>query len=226
MATLYCFVDESGNLDFSPHGTKFYVLTLLSTTNPNEIATALSRLRYTLLPTSLVDTAYEEEGYFHATEDQQALRDQVFATLVSLRQHIRVDAVIAQKNKTHPRLQKEKEFYEALGRPLLRFAFNRAYAQGFNRVVIVFSNVLTKKLQGVLKQTFKRLIKSEGKVPFELYFHPCRADMCNQAADYFGWAVYRKCENGDVRSYNLVKSLVESEFDLFTRGTTEYYVYK
>lgn len=32
--TLFVFVDESGNLDFSPSGTNHYVLAAVATTNP------------------------------------------------------------------------------------------------------------------------------------------------------------------------------------------------
>lgn len=34
--TLFIFVDESGNFDFSPKGTKFFVLSCLSTFKPAE----------------------------------------------------------------------------------------------------------------------------------------------------------------------------------------------
>lgn len=32
--TLYLFIDESGNFDFSPKGTKYFVLTALATFDP------------------------------------------------------------------------------------------------------------------------------------------------------------------------------------------------
>jgi len=48
--TLYLFIDESGNFDFSLGGTKYFILTSLSTTNPYSIASPLLYLRYNLLP--------------------------------------------------------------------------------------------------------------------------------------------------------------------------------
>jgi len=34
MSTLYIFLDESGNFDFSPKGTKYFVLSAVSTLDP------------------------------------------------------------------------------------------------------------------------------------------------------------------------------------------------
>lgn len=51
-------------------------------------------------------------------------------------------------------------------------------------------------------------------------------DLCNQATDYFGWALYRKWESSDERSHILIKKLVKSEFLIFNKGKNEYYAYK
>jgi len=48
--TLYLFIDESGNFDFSSGGTKYFILTALSTTNPYSVGSSLLELRYQLLP--------------------------------------------------------------------------------------------------------------------------------------------------------------------------------
>jgi len=53
------------------------------------------------------------------------------------------------------------------------------------------------------RQAFKSLIKQNADVPFSLYFHDSKFDLCNQAVDYFGWAIYRKRELADLRSYEL-----------------------
>jgi hypothetical protein len=42
---LYIFLDEGGNLDFSPSGTKFFIVTSLAKERPFEAYRALSELR-------------------------------------------------------------------------------------------------------------------------------------------------------------------------------------
>lgn len=43
--TLYIFIDESGNFDFSPGGTKYFVLTAFVTFNPVEERDTLLHLK-------------------------------------------------------------------------------------------------------------------------------------------------------------------------------------
>lgn len=227
MNTLYLFIDESGNFDFSPNGTRFFVLTVLSTTNPFEIGSPLLKLRYDLLPNYACGPRMEEHGYFHASEDIQEVRNYVFSIISKLDNPLRVDSVIAQKNKTNPTLHHQPlEFYKILAEALLKYSFNRATWQDYDHVVVVFSSLFDRKKRGILKQAFKSLIKQHAKVSYALYFHDSKFDLCNQATDYFGWAIYRKWESVDCRSYNIVQNLIKSEFQIFERGDREYYEYK
>jgi hypothetical protein len=227
MKTLYLFIDESGNFDFSSSGTKFFILTVLSTINPFEIGSPLLRLRYDLLPNYACGPSIEEEGYFHASENIQAVRNKVFSILSTINHKMRVDSVIAQKNKANPKFyQKPLEFYKVLGDALLKYAFSRAVWQEYGHVVVVFSSLFDKKKRGILKQAFKSIIKQHAKVRFALYFHDSKFDPCNQVADYFGWAIYRKWESDDDRSYTQIKNLVKSEFGIFSQGGTLFYEYK
>ncbi len=227
MRTLYVFVDEAGNFDFSPGGTKYFILAALSTTNPHVVGSELLKLRYELLPNYACGQKLEENGYFHASEDAQAVRDRVFGILTKTDHGLRVDTVIAQKNKTNPTLHSQPvEFYRIMGEAALKYAFNRAKQHEFDHVVLVFSSLFDRKKRGILKQAFKALIKRYAGVPYALYFHDSKFDLCNQAVDYFGWAVYRKWEIQDLRSYGLIQNQIQSEFPIFARGLKEYYPYK
>ncbi len=224
MKTLYIFIDESGNFDFSPSGTKYFILTALSTTNPFEIGSKLMDLRYKLLPNYSCGTSMEERGYFHASEDIQSVRDNVFSILTDGDYGARIDAVIAHKNKANPLFHQQPiELYMKMGEALLKYTFNRATWNGYEHVVLVFSSLFEKKKRGILKQTFKSLIKHYAETSYALYFHDSKFDLCNQAVDYFGWALYRKHESLDNRSYLIVSKLIKSEFLIFNRGKTEYY---
>lgn len=227
MKTLYLFIDESGNFVFSPNGTRFFVLTVLSTINPYDIGSPLLKLRYDLLPNYSVGPSMEEQGYFHASEDAQAVRNSVFSIISKIDHPVRIDSVIAQKNKAAPVFHEDQlHFYRTLGETLLKYAFMRAEWHGYDHVVIVFSSLFNKKKRGILKQAFKSLIKQHAKVSFALYFHNSKFDLCTQAADYFGWAIYRKWESNDTRSYSLVQHHIKSEFPIFDKGETEYYAHK
>jgi len=226
MKTLYIFVDESGNFDFSPNGTKYFILTLLSTTDPSRIGHCLMQLRYDLLPNYACGDRMEERGHFHASEDQQSVRDKVFAVLLEENKYLRVDAVIAQKNKANPIFHKQEvELYRMMGEASLKYAFARAGKEKYDHAVMVFSSLFDRKKRGVIKQAFKSLLKRFA-LPYALYFHDSKFDFCNQAVDYFGWAIYRKWESNDKRSFDLISNTVKTEFDIFAKGKDEYYAYK
>lgn len=155
------------------------------------------------------------------------IRNNVFSIISTIDCPIRVDSLIAQKNKANPKFHKQPlEFFETLGEPLLKYAFNRAEWKDYEHVVVLFSSLFDKKKRGILKQAFKSLIKQHAKVPFALHFHDSKFDLCNQAADYFGWAIYRKWESNDSRPHALVQHLIKSEFNIFEKGDIEYYEYK
>ena len=49
------------------------------------------------------------------------------------------------------------------------------------------------------------------------------SEPCLQVADYCCWALARKWEQGDERSYALIQDKIRSEFDVFRSGRTLYY---
>ena len=89
--TLYVFLDESGNFDFSQNGTKYFILTGLSCFRPFEWYDEFIDLRFNLMESSF---GIEE---FHCTENKQVVRDEVFNILKRYNQHFKIDSVIIQK---------------------------------------------------------------------------------------------------------------------------------
>ena len=138
--TLFLFIDESGNFDFSPGGTKYFIMAALSTTDPYSIGAPLLGLRYELLPNYSGGRALEENGYFHASEDDQSVRNTVFSTIMKNGKDMRVDAVIAQKNKANPAFHKQQiELYQKMGEVLLKYILKRASWGNYNHIVLVFT---------------------------------------------------------------------------------------
>ncbi|MCK4821137.1 hypothetical protein KA005_35560, partial [bacterium] len=66
--SVFLFFDESGDLNFSPIGSKYYFFGVLTTQFPSQLENALNELRYSLYKDGL------DIEYFHASEDRQAVR--------------------------------------------------------------------------------------------------------------------------------------------------------
>ena len=234
--TLYIFIDEAGNFDFTPNGTKFFVLTAITTTQPLKSRNYFLELRYKLLKTGF------NQEYFHATEDKQEVRDLIFNKIKEL-DDFDIDCVLAQKNKTNPSLyiehdtcQKEdgeivlktihyeEKFYKLISQTLLQYIFNRY--QNFNTVdeiVVVLGSLFTNKKRGYILKSLRQYLKLKFKKPFYIYFHRACADINCQLADYCGWAVFVKIERNERRPSEVISKKLKSRFDIFARGDTEYY---
>ncbi len=228
--TLYVFIDESGNFDFSAKGTKHYVVNALATFYPVVRREELLKYRYRLL-----QEGYDQE-YFHAAEDPQFVRDEVFRLLGQLSGSYETHTVWVQKNKAHPSLYKETYtkkgrtisrvtglgLYQKLNECLLRYLF--ANKRGLvDRIVVVIGSLFTGDKKKVFLKTLKHYLRANFPgVEFDVYCHPVGFDLNCQLAD---WAQYVRLERGEMRPFNVIQPSVQSNFDYFGTGTTHFYEY-
>src|SRR5436190_13421074 len=105
MADRYVFADEAGNFDFSTgSGATRYFILATTTMNDARVGTELLELRRDLAWRGIY-----LDRVFHATQDEQAVRDEVFRLLAQ--SDIRIDATIFEKRKAVPRLHPPAQFY-------------------------------------------------------------------------------------------------------------------
>jgi len=232
--TLYLFIDESGNFDFTPKGTKYFLLTGLVTFEPLIKREGLIDLRYRLLSEGV------DQEFFHASEDKQAVRDQVFSILASIGDTFEVRSILARKNKTNPVLYRESYtkkgrlierstgmgLYRKLAECLLQYIFKGKEGTA-SKIVVVLGSLYVGDKKRVILQTLKHFLKTNfSGIPFEIYSHQTCADLNCQLADYCCWAVAVRAERGEERPYEVIKGQVKSIFDIFKNGDREYYKYE
>lgn len=162
------------------------------------------------------------EQEFHASEDKNIVREEVYRYIAS--QPIRVDATLLEKCKAQPQARASKEtFYryawyfhfKHVGPKLLRTATEAqitAAALGTRKGQAVYTaavnDVVTQTIPGYQWATF---------------FPHSVAEPCLQIADYCAWAIQRKWEKGDTVWYEKISHLIKTEYDLWRRGSTHYY---
>jgi hypothetical protein len=229
--TLFLFLDESGNLDFSPKGTKYWSLTAVCTFHPSTGKETFLDLRYLLADKSAAQEC------FHASEDKQEVRDEVFKLIGALTDRHEIHSVIAEKCKAHPSLYRktimrkgktvevkdESRFYSTVCKALLAFVFRCRQFRHARKVIVVLSSLFTNDKNQAIRKILSTQLANYAKVPYEIYFHDNKSDLNCQIADYCGWAVARKWNQNDNRSYVLVESRIKNEFDIFARGNNKYY---
>jgi len=204
----YFFFDESGNLDFSPNGSRYYFFGLLTTRDPAPLSVALTRLRYELLAEGL------ELENFHAAEDTQSVRGRVFQRITEVG-GFELDVLVADKRRFRPELHDALEFYSCLANVLLD-AVLRRHAQGSDRLVVVTDRLPLQRHRKAAEKAFKSAIRNTlAERPFSIVHHASSAHALLQVVDYCTWAVQRKWHRGDTRSYELISGTIRSVYEAF-----------
>ena len=221
MTARFCFADEAGNFDFRPTATgasRYFILTTVAL-NDCAIGGAMMDLRRELALEG-VDVGQP----FHATEDRQIVRDRVFDVIRGY--DLRVDSTIFDKAKALPRLQKKEnapDFYKLVWFMHLKHIGPLIWGAN-DDVLVVAAHLGTNRMRTTFAEAVTDVVGQTVRA------HSCRAvswpsmsDPCLWVADYCSWAIQRKWERDDTRSYDLICHRVASEYDIWRRGTTRYY---
>jgi len=188
---LFVYVDESGNFDFSPSGTKHFVMTAFITTDPVLSANRIAKLKYFLLSQGV------SIPNFHASEDSQRVRNQVIDQISKIRN---VSAYTFWLKKDNLPVECKSTFgiYELMGFEIARLAATEVSTRGADSVVLVFDKTLIfREEQAFLSKS--KAIFAQLSHPFHIYFHNVSKDFNGQIADYVAWANYVKIERDEQR---------------------------
>jgi hypothetical protein len=214
MAQRYLFADESGNFDFTEKGSRFFILATVSM--DCAVGDGLLALRREL--------AWKGIGLdndLHASEAPQRIRDQVFAFVQNA--DIRVDSTILEKRKAYPGIRPtEERFYQTAWYRHMRFVAGLVTSSD-DELMVVSASIGTKKKKAAFHLAVTEAVKQSTASSHRVACWGAATDPCLQVADYCAWAIQRKWEIGDPRSYNLIRKKIKSEFDLFKTGYMTYY---
>lgn len=216
---LYVFLDEGGNLDFTPKGSKHFTLSAITTRRPFLMDPHILALKFDLIEFGL------DLQRFHAAEDRQAVRDQVFQIITNSLDSIRIDSIIIDKRKTGPALRPVEHFYPRMLGYVLRYILEGLPLTDIDEVIVITDTLpVAAKRKAIEKGIKIKLAEMLPKgIKYRVLHHASYSCVGLQVADYCNWAVFRKWESGDPRSYTLIKPVLKSEFDIFKKGTLCHY---
>lgn len=218
MARKYVFADESGNFDFSSNkGASRYYILVTVTVEGCGVGNQLLELRRDL---AFKDVGLDRE--FHATTDQQKVRDQVYSLIAAT--PLRVDAIVLEKRKTYPHVRAtEERFYQTAWYLHMNYVAPKIVSPG-DDLLVVSASVGTEKKRKAFHAAVTSVMKQVSST--SLVRVACWkgvSDPCLQVADYCAWAIQRKWESSDDRSYVLIQPKIKTEFDVFALGSTYFY---
>ena len=219
VGTGYMFIDEAGDYDFRPGGGRSKYLiwgSVIITGDPYILYTPFSKLKHRLNSTGV------DLDRFHASEDRQWVRDKVFEILSDKNIPFKNDFVVVKKCKANSTIRDPVVLYPKMAYYLLRYIFNRHHE--IEKIVIFTDTLPVRKKRRAIEKSLKGNIKKLlPNKEFHIYHHSSRSNFGLQAIDYCAWAVYRKWESDDLRSYKLIQAKIKSEFDIFRSGEKRYY---
>lgn len=223
MPTLHVHLDESGDWTFNPKGSKYFVLTVAWTYDPQPLASALTSLRFGLVAQG------DNIESFHASPDRQSVRNAVVLTLLA-HPDWQFAAVVLEKCKINPSLYPPERFYPQFAGTLLKFLFRGGAFRANTTRVLVYADTIpmdtNRKREGVLK-AIKTTCASElpKHITHHVFSHCRESNKWLQVVDYCCWAVAKKWERGNLLTYNQLQPRLRArEFDLTSRGDgTKYY---
>ena len=136
----------------------------------------------------------------------------------------RIDATIVEKRKTQSHIQRNSEYFYKLAW-FMHFKYVAPkIVKPRDQLLVIAASIGTKKRQRGIRLGIADVVNQVTPISrWEVGFWPANSDPCLQVADYCTWAIQRKWEKNDTRSYDLIKDKIVSEYDIFKTGSTYYY---
>ena len=206
---LYVFLDESGNLDFSPSGTRYFVLTGVWLPRPFPCDAELHGLRFDLIESGL------DIEYFHASDDRQATRDRVFEIIRGGLESFHAESLIVDKRLIQSALREEVSFYpRMLGRLLARIV-TTCHAERWSELIVITDRIPVHRKRRAVEKAIRTTLAHAlpSRVRHRILHHDSKSCAGLQIADYFNWAIYRAWDRNDRRSLSLIEPAVKGQIE-------------
>ncbi len=196
--------------------SRYFIITTVVFRDHGALQEDLQELRH-----DIASEGFDVRSGFHASTDPQRIRDRVFTVLG--RHDFAIDSTIYEKAKANPTLRSsELSFYRsAWVWHLRRVIPDRCLPTP--ELLLIAAEITVRAKRDAYHDALRSAMNDVGGgARYQSAFWPAATDLCIQAADYCSWAVFRKWESGDDRSYRLIAGRVGREYDLFANGSVRY----
>ncbi|WP_139652081.1 DUF3800 domain-containing protein [Raoultibacter phocaeensis] len=199
--SIYLYLDEAGDFNFKPNGTRHFLMTCVIMQRPFRAAADLLHMRYDLIERG------ELAGCFHASEDRPFVRDLMFRVI---RSHIsEISAYSLVIDKRHYRYDPNpKEVYQQTFQWLIAHVAQSERFSKADRVIAITDDIPNAAKKGSIKGELKKALKENlpGGLTYTLIHQRSEGDFNLQIADYLCWAQFRLHEKRDKAPYMLLAS--------------------
>ena len=204
----YIFLDESGNFDFGPQGTRHLVLTSVCMRRPFLASIRLDDYRH-----GCIEAGANIE-YFHCHADRRDVRETVFDAIATHLDAIRIHCLVVEKAKVAPALREPGRLYPWMLGYLVRKALHEETIAGAAEVVVMTDTIpVNRKRKAVEKSIQFAVTRRQPLKPrYRILHHRSCSHYGLQIADYFSCAIFRKWEKGDGSWRDRIEPAVRGEY--------------
>lgn len=215
----YLFADEAGDFEFArKQNVSRYFIVCTVTAETCDLGHELLDLRRELAWTGNAALG----DYFHACKDNQCVRDAVFDLIRAA--DLRVDATVLEKSKAQSQTRSSHARFYQYGWYYHFRSVASSVLRKDDELLLTTASLGTKRQRAMFTATVNDVVQQVARRnSWATYFCPAAADPCLQVADYCTWAIQRKWERNDMRSYDLIRDKIVREYDLWSAGTQHYY---
>lgn len=217
----FIFFDEGVDPHFTAAASKFIVLSSVCFRQcEQDIMSDYWKLKHELfinLPQKSTKKSFKNKR-FHASEDPQKIRNEVFNIINLHKCKIQARVIIIEKGNVFEYLKHDEWIYKKLYYYLLKdILFNSNWVENYNNLQLITDKPPTIKLGKSIMHGIKTAISNTGKITsYNIHNMSSSEHPFLQFTDYVTWAVLKKySSNGkDLRSYNKILDVIENEWKI------------
>lgn len=187
--TLFLYLDESGNFDFTKTGTDYFIMTCLASRRPFPACHKLMDLKYDCFENGITLRK------FHASEDTPATRKAAYGIISENQWQYSAYSVFVDKRLIDDELRDPGVLYSKVFEWIMDEVFSHGLSPDIESVVVVTDEIPKDARKRQIAKPLKKLIKqysAQMGIKITLEHYPSESDFNLQIADYACWAFMRK----------------------------------
>lgn len=193
---MHIYLDESGDLGFNPNSSKHIVIALLITKTPLHVERCIKKIRQRKLKKKLKELP---EIKFNKSSD--LIREKILTCIA--KEPIEIAYIVLDKNRVNPARHNHKQkIYNFIVGYLMG---SLPYGNTTHSKLIVDKRISNK----VIRADFDEYIKQNIAFKVDITHENSMYNQCLQATDFIAGAIFRKCESGDSRYFDLIKHRIK-----------------
>jgi hypothetical protein len=122
-------------------------------------------------------------------------------------------------------LRVDNRFYPEMMGYLLRHVISGTKLSGVSQIIAITDRIPINRKRQAVEKAVKTVLANmlPAAVPYRVLHHDSKSCAGLQIADYRNWAIFRAWARADLRSLNMIRGAVRSQFDIFAKGSVTWY---